>query len=376
MAQQRKRKFQIVLISLAVLIPLSVAAMFYWGTPEPPDIELGKARTAIAEAKKVIAPDFIPPAFNEAVILYDSAMHFWKVENERFILKRNYSNARTLAIRAEQLALLSPKIAIQNSEEFLAAINRDIEAIKKDTAQIELLYSRLPLPTTINKKYSTGLMLLKEAEINLEQKNYKTCRIKLETAKSNLSDVARHTSSLLSDYFSNLGTWKRWADQTIRESAQNQSHAIIVDKFAGKCYLYLGGKLKTTFEAELGKNWIGEKRYSGDKATPEGKYRITKKKEGHSTKYHKAMLINYPNDEDKQRFQEAVRNRELPRYAKIGGMIEIHGGGGKGINWTDGCVALENSQMDVLYRQVGVGCPVTIVGSLQPLINVIKGPKP
>jgi len=370
------KKIRITLIFIAVLIPLTVAAVFYWGSPEPPDIELTRAQTAISAAKKTIAPDFIPPAFNEAVILYDSAMYFWKIENERFILKRNYSQVRTLALRAEQLALLSPKIASQNSEEFLAAIQKDLEAIRRDTAQIEQLYSRLPLPTTINKKYSNGLMLLKEAEINLEQKNYKVCRMKLETAKSNLSDVARHTSSLLNNYFSNLGTWKRWADQTIRESAQNQSYAIIVDKFAGKCYLYLGGKLKTTFEAELGKNWIGEKRYAGDKATPEGRYRITKKKEGHSTKYHKAMLINYPNDEDKRRFQEAVRKQELSRSTKIGGMIEIHGGGGKGINWTDGCVALENTQMDALYRQVSVGCPVTIVGSLQPLFEVIKGPKP
>lgn len=376
MARKLKKKVRNSLIIIGSLIPLIIAGIFYWGSPEPPDLEMNKARSAISEAKKVIPSDFIPPAFNQAVVLYDSAMAFWKIENERFILKRKYDKIRTLAIRAEQLALVSPKIASQNTEEFLAAIERDMEAIRKDTAQIEQLYSRLPLPTTINKKYSTGLMLFKEAQLNLEQKNYKTCRTKLEIAKNNLSDVARHTQSLLSDYFANLGTWKRWADQTIRESAQNQSYAIIVDKFAGKCYLYRNGVLKTTYEAELGKNWIGEKRYSGDKATPEGKYRITKKKDGHSTKYYKAMLINYPNDEDKRRFQEEIRRKSLPRYAKIGGMIEIHGGGGKGINWTDGCVALDNNQMDALYRQVSVGCPVTIVGSLQPLFEVIKGPKP
>lgn len=354
MALRLKKKYKIILLSVVILIPLTTAGVFYWGSPEPPSDELGKALTAISEAKRTISKDFIPPAFHEAVSLYDSAMLLWKFENEKFILKRNYSKIRTLAIRSEQLALVSPKIASQNSEEFIAALYSDIEKAKKDTAQIEQLYSRLPLPTHINKKYSNGLILLKEAELNLEQKNYKVCRTKLEAAKNNLSDVARHTQNLLSGYFANLSTWKRWVDQTIRESAQEQSYAIIVDKFAGKCYLYKSGQLKQTYDAELGKNWIGDKLYAGDKATPEGKYKVTKKKDGRQTKYYYALLLNYPNDEDKRRFQENIRNRTLSRSAKIGGLIEIHGGGGKGVNWTDGCVALENRQMESLFRVVSV----------------------
>jgi L,D-peptidoglycan transpeptidase YkuD (ErfK/YbiS/YcfS/YnhG family) len=376
MARRLKKKYRIALISFVVLIPLTIAGIFYWGTPEPPDQELDKANSAIAIAKNTIAPDFIPQALRDAVVLYDSAMVFWRTENEKFILKRDYSKVRTLAIRAEQLALASPKIATQNSVGFLAAIESDIEKAKRDTAQIEQLYSRLPLPTSINKKYSQGLLLLNEAIQNLEQKNYKVCRTKLESAKANLSDVARHTQNLLTDYFANLSMWKRWVDQTIKESAQDQSVAIVVDKFAGKCYLYKNGSLKKTYDVELGKNWIGEKKYSGDKATPEGKYKITKKKDGRQTKYSLALLVNYPNDEDKRRFQEGIRNKTIHRNAKIGGLIEIHGGGGKGVNWTDGCVALDNDQMADLYRQVSVGTAVTIVGSLQPLTEVIKRPKP
>jgi hypothetical protein len=43
-------------------------------------------------------------------------------------------------------------------------------------------------------------------------------------------------------------------------------------------------------------------------------------------------------------------------------LIEIHGHGGRGTDWTQGCVALSNSDMDDLVRYVGVGTPVTIVG--------------
>jgi hypothetical protein len=376
MARKLKKKVKIFLITFFACLPICVFGIFYLGTPEPPEKELLNARTAIAKARQTIEKDFIPPSLTDAECLYDSAMSCWKIENERFILSRNYSKTRTFAIRSEQQALISPKIANQNTTDFRNSLEQDIAAIKRDTAQIEQLYSRLPLPTIINKKYSRGVILLKEAEINLEQKNFKESRRKLELAKFDLVEVGHYTKNLLDEYFSNLPMWKRWADQTIRESAQNQSYAIIVDKFAGKCFLYLSGKLKTAYDAELGTNWIGGKRYSGDKATPEGKYRITKKKDGHQTKYLKALLLNYPNDEDKRRFQEEIRDKTLPRYARIGGLIEIHGGGGKGVNWTDGCIAFADNDMESLYRIVPTGCPVTIVGSLQPLFEVIKKPKP
>jgi lipoprotein-anchoring transpeptidase ErfK/SrfK len=52
----------------------------------------------------------------------------------------------------------------------------------------------------------------------------------------------------------------------------------------------------------------------------------------------------------------------VPPGRGIGGLIEIHGAGGQGRNWTDGCVALVNPDMDRLFAAVGVGTPVTIVG--------------
>lgn len=376
MGRSFRKKLRIGLILISVAIPLTVAGIFYWGTPEPPIAELDRARIAVARANKSIFPDFVPQALIEARILYDSAMIFWKAENERFILKRDYTRIRTLAIRAEQLALVSPGLAAQNTRDFINSIERDFETLKKDTSSIEILYDRLPVSATINKKYTKAVMLLKEAELNLDQKQYKECRKKLDVAKSNLADVVLYTHGLLDGYFTHVSKWKGWAEQTIRKSAENRDYALVIDKFASKCYVYKDGILKTTFEAELGKNWIGHKRYAGDKATPEGMYKITKKKDGGQTRYYRALLLNYPNDDDRKSFHEEIRNRTLPRSAKIGGMIEIHGGGGKGVNWTEGCVALADDQMDALFRMVPVGCPVTIVGSLQPYNEVIKKPKP
>lgn len=364
------------MVTFLVIIPLTICGIFFFGTPEAPEKELAKARIAIAEAHRTIEKDFIPSSLSDAIHLYDSAMYYWRKENERFILSRDYSKSRTLAIRAEQQALISPKIAIQNTNNFLGALERDLDAIKRDTMQIGQLVTKLPVPAIINKKYTRGLMNLHEALLNKEQKNYKECNVKLAVAKSDLADVAKYTKSLLDGYFTRLPMWKKWADQTIRESAQTQSYAMVVDKFAGKCFVYKAGQLKSTFSVELGKNWIGDKLYSGDKATPEGKYRVTKKKDGSQTKYFKALMLNYPNEEDKKRFMDGIKQRTIPGYARIGGLIEIHGGGGKGINWTDGCLAFSDNDMESLYRMIPSGCPVTILGSLQPIFEALNIPKP
>jgi murein L,D-transpeptidase YafK len=87
-----------------------------------------------------------------------------------------------------------------------------------------------------------------------------------------------------------------------------------------------------------------------------------KKKDRGQSRYHRALLLDYPNAADRERFAAAQRRGEIPRGARIGGLIEIHGDGGRGQNWTEGCVALANDDMDDLYARVGVGTRVTIVG--------------
>ena len=104
------------------------------------------------------------------------------------------------------------------------------------------------------------------------------------------------------------------------------------------------------------------KRRQGDRATPEGRYRIVKKKDRGQSVYHRALLLDYPNAEDRKRFAAAKKRGEIPRASVIGGLIEIHGEGGRGWDWTKGCVALRNDHIDDLFPRVPVGTPVTIIG--------------
>jgi lipoprotein-anchoring transpeptidase ErfK/SrfK len=58
-----------------------------------------------------------------------------------------------------------------------------------------------------------------------------------------------------------------------------------------------------------------------------------------------------------------VKRGELHLRARIGGLIEIHGEGGQGRDWTNGCVALSNRDMDEVFALARVGTRVTIVGT-------------
>jgi murein L,D-transpeptidase YafK len=112
---------------------------------------------------------------------------------------------------------------------------------------------------------------------------------------------------------------------------------------------------------------MGDKLMHGDRATPEGIYRVIDKKNGVKTRYYKALLINYPNESDKARYYNAIRSGVLSKKTSIGGLIEIHGDGGRGINWTEGCIALENRLMDTVFDLCQINTPVIIVGSDKPM---------
>jgi murein L,D-transpeptidase YafK len=108
----------------------------------------------------------------------------------------------------------------------------------------------------------------------------------------------------------------------------------------------------------------------GDKATPEGMYKIVNKYTG--TKYNNALLLDYPNEEDVIRFNREKSKGLIPRNTKIGNGIEIHGSGGKGVDWTEGCIALEDDEMAIVFRLASVGTPVTIVGSLRSFNEILS----
>jgi murein L,D-transpeptidase YafK len=134
---------------------------------------------------------------------------------------------------------------------------------------------------------------------------------------------------------------------------------ILILKSAHTITLLNGGRILRSYKVALGRTPVGPKTRKGDHKTPEGFYTIDSKKE-HS-RFHRALHISYPNAEDRTRAQAGGYDP--------GGDVEIHGiENGLGwigslqrtIDWTDGCVALTDEEMDGIWNSVDVGTPVEI----------------
>ena len=112
------------------------------------------------------------------------------------------------------------------------------------------------------------------------------------------------------------------------------------------------GKILRTYHVALGGAPAGHKRQQGDQRTPEGHYTITYRNA--QSRYHLSLRVSYPNAAD--------RARASKRGVDPGGDIMIHGATPPGYagDWTEGCVAVTNAQIEEIWRLVPVGTPIRI----------------
>ena len=206
----------------------------------------------------------------------------------------------------------------------------------------------------------------------------------LTAAASELADAAARLDDRLARMRDPalLGLWQRWVDEAVAATRRDDrtagrgGRAVVVDKLARRCLLVAAGRVVASYPAELGRNGLAEKIYAGDAATPEGRYHVIEKRDAGATLYHRALLLDYPTALDWQAFAVARRLGRVPRGRGIGGLIEIHGHGGRWINWTSGCVALRDAHIDQLWAEVDVGTPVVIVGAAPRIVDEAGRRKP
>ena len=166
--------------------------------------------------------------------------------------------------------------------------------------------------------------------------------------------------------FEDLDLRRGWESLHVQaiEDSRREGIALVIDKLRRRLHLWRNGKPIASYPVELGRRGLERKLQSGDQATPEGRYRVISVKGIGQTRFHRALLLDYPNGEDRQRLREAIRSGRAVPGTQPGGLIEIHGDGGRGHDWTDGCVALRSSDMDTLWPWMRRGLSVTIVGTL------------
>ena len=134
---------------------------------------------------------------------------------------------------------------------------------------------------------------------------------------------------------------------------------IVVDKSRRVMTLWIGKKPFRTYRISLGSNPVGDKEQEGDARTPEGRYVIDGKNPGSS--FHLSLRISYPNSQDRA---DAARRGVSP-----GGLIMIHGtpdylgmlqATGAMRDWTAGCIAVSNAEIEEIYKKVRIGTPIVI----------------
>jgi hypothetical protein len=224
----------------------------------------------------------------------------------------------------------------------------------------------MALPLAARTALTRAELAIREAQVLFDEEDFRAAAFSARTADELAGGASGESERLVARFRdpARLDTWLRWSEDAVAATRREASAALLVDKLDHQAYLYLGGKCLARFDVDLGYNSFHPKRVAGDGATPEGRYRVTKKKGRGETRYYKALLLDYPNDEDVRRFRDGVRERTLAPRSHIGSLIEIHGDGGQRRDWTDGCVAMANHHMDDVFARLPVGSPVVIVGSL------------
>jgi hypothetical protein len=151
--------------------------------------------------------------------------------------------------------------------------------------------------------------------------------------------------------------WGLWPETALPLDAK--ADLVVVRKSARRIELYSGAELLKAYPVSLGRHPGGKKQQQGDGRTPEGEYRLDYRNPNSS--FHKALHISYPKPDD----VAAARMHGVDP----GGLVMVHGmKNGLGwlgrlhrmIDWTDGCVAVTNREMDEIWRAVPDGTKIIL----------------
>lgn len=142
-------------------------------------------------------------------------------------------------------------------------------------------------------------------------------------------------------------------------NAAQKADLVRVSKSESTLYLLNNGQVFASFHVVFGRNPQGSKQQEGDHRTPEGRYVLDTKNE--KSAFYKAIHISYPSPED--------RARAVKLGVSAGGSVMVHGQKNgfawleplaQHFNWTNGCIALRNEDMEVVWNAVDADTPIEI----------------
>ncbi len=140
---------------------------------------------------------------------------------------------------------------------------------------------------------------------------------------------------------------------------------IVIDKSDYELHVYDSKGWYATYPVVFGNDPMKDKKMEGDRCTPEGNFKIINKRP--HDKWSRFLALDYPTPADLEKFNQRKQRGEIPKNAKPGGAIGIHGTWpnddmvvDRYKNWTLGCISLKNGDVQELYKYITVGTPVHI----------------
>jgi len=327
-----------------------------------------RAAAAVAAARRGDTMTWAP----DELLAAEQAMREANGERARQDARRwwvpDYAVAESAYVAAHSAATEAMALAAARRETARRAADARLADAKAAVERSNALAASIHLGPERSLLLSRARIALAEARVFHREGDYGSATAGAERALALALGVQDHAAAVAARYADAavVDVWQRWKRETIEWSRRERRPAIVVSKEGHRVTLYVAGEPFKVYRADMGFNWVADKQRAGDGATPEGRYRIVARKGRGATLYYKALLLDYPNADDRRAFTRARRDGTVPAGAGIGDLIEIHGEGGLGRDWTKGCVALTNPDIDDLFQRVGVGTPVTIVGSDEP----------
>lgn len=352
-------------VMLAVAVALA-AAYLYRTTQRELDAARAAAAVSIARVERARVSQWDRAAYDEIQASLRRAYQHDRAWRAAPVSITHARHARALYAAIEVRSAAAARASDAAEREALrvsASMVRDADEALASTAEVA---NAVYLAGARRSAYQQARLALYEARAYHQRGDYVSAADRARRAIDLAGRVRAHAVGLVAR-FEDAGLvhrWRSWHRALVEWSRREGKLALVVDKAHHRLYVYESGRETAVVQADMGFNWAADKQHAGDGATPEGRYRVVALKGLGASQYHKALLLDYPNGDDRREFERARRTGGLPARAGIGGLIEIHGEGARGKDWTRGCVAVSNRDMDDLFVQTSVGTPVLIVGSL------------
>ncbi|HEX4488946.1 MAG TPA: L,D-transpeptidase family protein [Terriglobales bacterium] len=148
-------------------------------------------------------------------------------------------------------------------------------------------------------------------------------------------------------------------ERAVAQTFATKADKVLVQKKDRTLTLLVNGKVLKTYKVALGENPIGPKTRQGDHKTPEGTYVLDRRNA--ASQYHRALHISYPNAQD--RAQAKKQNVSPGGDVFVHGLPNGYGWIGKEHrlkDWTDGCIAVTNEEIEEIWRLVPDGTAIEI----------------